>query len=413
MEDSANLPDIGHLSLCGKLQSFRLFDLLTLLHLCRKTGTLQLRFGGFEATTFLRDGQLIFARTNQDRLRLGSVLSARNLITSTQESRIIALKETASEKFGQIAVRLGFINHDQLRDALKIQVSEIIYDALARIEGDFAFIDGMDLPDYAVTIAIDVPNLIMEGARRIDEWEQCIQLLPDETVVFRVVSQPEVQEKISLSLEEWRVLFRIDGRKPLRQIADESGLEPLHAYRIVYGLLASKLIEEVTIDLSAKKTQVQAVPAPSPVPAARTDRIRREVIEISDEEWREIQEDDTRLLVSQNASMSLRDISRIAVEVVRLHAELPGGEKRVIPLVFDAYVIGRERNCAIRFNDSVISAQHARLTRTGDGYIIEDLGSRNGTSVNHRPVQRHLLRHGDDIEIGNIRLEYRVGYDVT
>ena len=73
----------------------------------------------------------------------------------------------------------GLLTEEQLRDFLKVQVSEILYDCFVWPGGTFAFIDGIDLPPYAVTISIDLSNLIMEGARRIEEWEECVRLLPD------------------------------------------------------------------------------------------------------------------------------------------------------------------------------------------------------------------------------------------
>jgi hypothetical protein len=398
-------------SLQGRLRSFRLFDLLTLLHICRKTGTLRLSFSGIEVVTYLRDGQLIFATTDQERLRLGAVLRARNLLTPEQATQIAVLQEGGQEKFGQIALRLGLMNEAQLQDALKIQVSEIVYDCLPRLDGTFAFIEGMSLPEYAVTIAIDVPNLIMEGARRIGEWEECLQLLPDDQEVFRVVDQPAVQEKITLSIEEWKVLFRIDGRKPLAQVVEEAALEPLIVYRIVYGLLASNLIEA---DPSAKRTQPQA---PSPEPAedrrALTGPITGAIHEITDEEWEEFKEDDTRLLISKSATWSLQAIREMAVEVARFQAKLPGGSKTFHPLVDDQYVIGRSGHSDIRFDESSVSARHAKVVRTKEGYVIEDLESRNGTFVNDKPIEKLLLRDGDVVRIGRIVLVYDVVYNLV
>jgi hypothetical protein len=270
----------------------------------------------------------------------------------------------------------------------------------------------MELPDWAVTIAVDLTNLIMEGARRIDEWEQCLQLLPDDTIVFRVADDPELQERISLSLDEWRVLFRFDGHKSLRQILDESNEEPLDLYRVVYGLLASNLIEEAPADPSMRSTLRQQMSEPIPSPAGHTGKIMSPAaIEISDEEWQEI-EDDTRLVVSGEATLSRRDMRRMTTTTPRLRAIPPDGEARFFPLDGASYVIGRSSDAAIRFTDTGVSAKHAELTRDGDGYSIEDLNSRNGTFVNDVAVERCLLRDGDEIRVGRVVMQYQVLYSV-
>src|SRR5207253_7840210 len=90
----------------------------------------------------------------------------------------------------------------------------------------------------------DLANLIMEGARRIDEWEQCLRLLPDKGVIFRVVSNP-AEEKITLSADEWKILFLINGARTIEELCHDADEDPFHVYRIVYGLYGSKLIEQM------------------------------------------------------------------------------------------------------------------------------------------------------------------------
>ncbi|MCM2316294.1 MAG: DUF4388 domain-containing protein [Thermoanaerobaculia bacterium] len=395
----------------GSLKSFRLFDLLTFFALCHKTGTLQLAGSDSTSVAYFRNGELIFASTDQPRFRIGSILRERDLIDDEQEARVAGRQRSTEERFGASAVRLGIIDEEQLRSALKIQVSEIIYDALTWSGGDFRFYDEMELPEQAVTISVDITNLIMEGARRIDEWDQCLRLLPDDSVVFRIADNPELQEKISLSLDEWRVLFRFDGHKPLRQVLEESGEDPLDFYRVVYGLLASNLVEEAPEDTSTRTTLRQQMSEPIPSPAGHTGKIMSPVFEISDEEWKAI-EDDTKLLVSDDATLRFSQVRKMATSASRLRAVLPDGDVQLFPLDGSSYVIGRAADAAIRFTDTGVSARHAKLTRNEEGYVIEDMHSRNGTIVNDAPIERTLLRDGDKIRVGRIALEYQVRYSV-
>ncbi len=68
--------------------------------------------------------------------------------------------------------------------------------------------------------------------------------------------------------------------------------------------------------------------------------------------------------------------------------------------------VGRSSRNAIQLSDATISKEHAEIVRAGDGYLIRDLGSRNGTRVNGAEAGEPLPIHpGDDVEIGHVRLK--------
>ncbi len=70
------------------------------------------------------------------------------------------------------------------------------------------------------------------------------------------------------------------------------------------------------------------------------------------------------------------------------------------PLVADTVLIGRTDDCLIRIGDGSVSRTHARIDRTSDGYVVTDLGSTNGTFVNHTPRPRAVLADGDYLQVG-------------
>lgn len=72
----------------------------------------------------------------------------------------------------------------------------------------------------------------------------------------------------------------------------------------------------------------------------------------------------------------------------------------------DRVVIGRAEGADIRLEDQAVSKQHAAIELVGNDHILLDLGSANGTSVNGTRVTRHLLRHGDTVEIIDFQLRY-------
>ncbi|MGE5249446.1 MAG: FHA domain-containing protein [Bacteroidota bacterium] len=76
----------------------------------------------------------------------------------------------------------------------------------------------------------------------------------------------------------------------------------------------------------------------------------------------------------------------------------------------DQLIVGRDTSSAIAINDAEVSRKHARLTYQGGKYVIEDLGSTNGTFVNgQRLVSPVVLKSGDVISLGEqIVLLYEV-----
>ncbi len=410
--------------LTGSIHVFRLADVLTFLSTSRKSGTLTLEHASNQAHLYFDDGTLVFAGSNQETFRLGSILLRKKKISPEQRDRIDALMLRDGGRFGQFAVQEGALTEAQLRDYLKIQVSEIVYDAFVWDGGTFSFTEDFSLPQHAVTISIDLPNLIMEGARRIDEWGQCLELLPDKSVVFRVVAAPR-DEKITLTADEWKILFLINAQRTLEELSHDAEEEPFQVYRVVYGLLANKLIEPVirTPDDSqvggrttvfrreenreeSHEENVEAAPEEVAVTGDATVRQDSPRFGAESTVRDEPADDDTNLLVSVEARFSYADVVRPTIAQLTVSAGDLSGKS--FPLSEPEYLIGRHRDNTIQLADLGVSGFHARIYRGPDGYVLEDLKSRNGTWVNNTRIFHTTLAHGDRLHIGQTDLLYEL-----
>jgi pSer/pThr/pTyr-binding forkhead associated (FHA) protein len=72
----------------------------------------------------------------------------------------------------------------------------------------------------------------------------------------------------------------------------------------------------------------------------------------------------------------------------------------------DRVSIGRSPDAGVFLDDVTVSRNHALLVRRRDGLYIDDLGSLNGTYVNRRRIESHLLSDGDEIQVGKYKLSY-------
>jgi len=83
-------------------------------------------------------------------------------------------------------------------------------------------------------------------------------------------------------------------------------------------------------------------------------------------------------------------------------------ERRAVPLVAGENIIGREATAQVVLDSTRVSRQHAAITVNDSVALLEDLGSRNGTSVNGVPVTAPVaLTDGATIEVGGIALTFR------
>src|SRR4051794_17306470 len=87
------------------------------------------------------------------------------------------------------------------------------------------------------------------------------------------------------------------------------------------------------------------------------------------------------------------------------------GQENTLPLTAAEILIGRKGDADVVLNNQHVSRHHAKLVKTADGYVLQDLGSTHGTFINEARVERHALKHGDTISLGKDRvdLHYFVG----
>ena len=76
------------------------------------------------------------------------------------------------------------------------------------------------------------------------------------------------------------------------------------------------------------------------------------------------------------------------------------------PLNADRMTIGRRPDSDIFLDDVTVSRDHALLVRRSGDYYLDDLGSLNGTYVNRRRIESHLLQNGDELQVGKYKLTY-------
>ena len=237
------------MALKGSLKDFSLPDLFQLLNFGKKNGTLNLTRGQARGYICFRNGEVFFATTNWKRQSLGMKLLNAGIVTKGQVDEALELQKTAArgQRLGQLLIRLGYITKEQLEVFVEEQIQDAVFEMLRWTEGDFDFQPGVVFPEEDIGLSISTEELIMEGSRRLDEWNRIEKKIPNLNVVFKMTSmRGREAAQISLTPEEWMVLTYIDGEKTVRQIVELTGMSTLHTCKILYGLIGSGLLENVT-----------------------------------------------------------------------------------------------------------------------------------------------------------------------
>ena len=155
---------------------------------------------------------------------------------------------------GQIFLQDGKIVHAELEDATG---EEAVYALAIWSQGDFRFEPG---PGTTLrTITKSNTNLLMEAARRLDEWRVLSKKVPSVDWVPEFLVMDSREGQINLNTSEWMILSKLDGVRSVKSIAASSGLSVFDVAKILYGLVAAGLI---------RLRERPATPAPAAAPPA-------------------------------------------------------------------------------------------------------------------------------------------------
>lgn len=237
------------MALKGSLKDFSLPDLFQLLNFSKKNGTLNLFRGDARGYICFRNGEVFFATTNWKRKSLGAKLVQAGIVTREQVNEALELQKTTArgQRLGQILIRLGFLTKEQLEAFVQEQIQDAVFELLRWTEGEFEFQPGVVFPEEDIGLSLNTEELIMEGSRRLDEWNRIEKKIPSLDAIFKMKSmQNREAAQISLTPEEWMILTYVDGERRVRDIVEHSGLGTLQTCKILYGLISAGLLENVT-----------------------------------------------------------------------------------------------------------------------------------------------------------------------
>ncbi len=230
------------MALRGNLRDITMTQLLNLVHLASKTGTLVVDGVSEQAYISFRDGKLAYARVGKDDGSLASVLHKANKINANQYRAIVDRAGQMTDKeLGLLLINAGYVSQEDILLNLQDYFTNVVRRLFSWVEGIFRFENEMLPPDGRINVRLDLENIIMEGSRQLRELEQLQDEIPSLDMALVFTNRPRAN--VNLSVEEWKVVKFVDPKNTLRQIAGANKLNEIEIRRIVYGLLQAGLVE--------------------------------------------------------------------------------------------------------------------------------------------------------------------------
>jgi Domain of unknown function (DUF4388) len=141
------------------------------------------------------------------------------------------------EHRGDIWLQEGRIVHAVHED---LSGEEAVYALAIWRTGEFRFEAGVDSPRQTITKSNT--NLLMEAARRLDEWRVLSKKIPSVEYVPELMTRENRHEQITLNPQEWMLITRIDGHRSIVEIGRALNMSSFDVAKILYGMITGELV---------------------------------------------------------------------------------------------------------------------------------------------------------------------------
>lgn len=235
----------------GDLSFISIAEVLQMLELQRQTGALHITYGDQEIILYLVSGRIDFARSSNLPMsfRLGRFLVEDGVVTREQIEPVVDGSRPERRLIGEELERRGHARADQIKAALKRQSSELVYESVRWKHGRFNFDVGETCPEAEMAqLSLTPGGLLMEGFRRVDEW----QLLEgsfkfDDVLIVDPAAVERLSARSELEPLEELVLATIDAKRNVRQIVDDVDASTFDVCKAIYQFINAGAVRRKSV----------------------------------------------------------------------------------------------------------------------------------------------------------------------
>jgi tetratricopeptide (TPR) repeat protein len=222
----------------GSLREVSLPDVLQLLALGQKSGCLAVTDRSNFGYIYFDRGSISYASIVNRRDRLGDLLVKNGLVEPEMlASAVDAQGSRTAKRLGEILIERGAITPEQLERYIRVQIEEAVYFLFTWTQGTFSFEPDQMPEEGAMLVSIHPENLLLEGARRVDEWSLIEKKIPSLDLIFALAPSLADLPAEELTEEQRKVIPLLDGRRSVREVVEESGLVEFDVGKALFGLV--------------------------------------------------------------------------------------------------------------------------------------------------------------------------------
>lgn len=224
----------------GSLDEVSLADVLQLLSLGKKTGRLSLNDRETQGHIYLNAGRVCYATVVNRRDRLVDILVKTGKIRQRQLDEAIEQQARDGRKsLDQILVGSGSVDRKELERFVSAQVEEAVFYMFTWKRGSFTYQSRIRPKQQDFLVSLDPQALLLEAARRVDEWSLLKQKIPTLNMVFQVDSARLDTARVTLTEEQKRILPLLDGVRDVNAVVEATGLVEFDVAKALYGLITA------------------------------------------------------------------------------------------------------------------------------------------------------------------------------
>ena len=212
-------------------------DVLALAAQSSWTGELVVLDADSQRSIYLDAGSVVGAATNVSSERLGETLYSFGVITRAQLDAVIASSTASGKRLGETAIELEFVSPEDLFPMMARQVEEVFFAALRVGEGAFYLFDRYDETLLPRRHTMSCGQLLMEGARRMDEMRFFRERIPNDGYI----PQKKTGDK-SPPPELMDAFDQSDGKRSIAEIGRRTGQLEFEVTRAMFQLLQGGFI---------------------------------------------------------------------------------------------------------------------------------------------------------------------------
>jgi outer membrane protein assembly factor BamB/tetratricopeptide (TPR) repeat protein len=239
------------MSLKGNLSSVNLTEIFQMLSLAGREGTLFIYEGPRKrAICFTKEGVSIRSRERDESNLIGKILCRHGKIDDHDLEMAVETRRTSSMLLGDILVDMGVCTREDVVEALRTQTEEEIQDLfLNRSDAQFEYIDGYFPEPEAPYVNLNVNTLLIEIARRTDEWEYIRRRIRGPREIYRFTGvEGEVDPELIAECHAYRVDPLMDGSHSIGEIIEISYVNKYEVCKLMASYLDAGVIELVPHD---------------------------------------------------------------------------------------------------------------------------------------------------------------------